>query len=191
MPIEPADKRGPNDALPWHGLPITLHRPRRASLDGWLLAAGILVAAKFVIEMTGETNPYKSPTRGLISAGLTGSLIALAITGIVALLSRRRAVTADVFRMACWCFVGGCLAVYGDVPAPRYFVVINGFWPPFLDSVRTLSQLGAFAGPTAIVAATVLFRPPPAPKSGCCSRCGYNLTGNISGICPECGTPTS
>ena len=21
-------------------------------------------------------------------------------------------------------------------------------------------------------------------------RCGYNLTGNISGVCPECGTPT-
>lgn len=23
-----------------------------------------------------------------------------------------------------------------------------------------------------------------------CSKCGYNLTGNLSGICPECGTPT-
>ena len=24
---------------------------------------------------------------------------------------------------------------------------------------------------------------------GCCQTCGYNLTGNLSGICPECGTP--
>ncbi len=24
---------------------------------------------------------------------------------------------------------------------------------------------------------------------GRCQRCGYNLTGNVSGICPECGTP--
>jgi ribosomal protein L37E len=24
---------------------------------------------------------------------------------------------------------------------------------------------------------------------GCCQRCGYNLTGNVSGVCPECGTP--
>jgi hypothetical protein len=22
-----------------------------------------------------------------------------------------------------------------------------------------------------------------------CARCGYNLTGNVSGTCPECGTP--
>jgi hypothetical protein len=24
---------------------------------------------------------------------------------------------------------------------------------------------------------------------GCCSNCGYNLTANTSGVCPECGTP--
>jgi predicted RNA-binding Zn-ribbon protein involved in translation (DUF1610 family) len=22
-----------------------------------------------------------------------------------------------------------------------------------------------------------------------CAKCGYNLTGNVSGVCPECGTP--
>lgn len=25
---------------------------------------------------------------------------------------------------------------------------------------------------------------------GHCQSCGYNLTGNVSGYCPECGTPT-
>jgi hypothetical protein len=24
---------------------------------------------------------------------------------------------------------------------------------------------------------------------GCCRSCGYNLTGNVSGVCPECGKP--
>lgn len=24
---------------------------------------------------------------------------------------------------------------------------------------------------------------------GLCTRCGYSLRGNVSGICPECGTP--
>jgi hypothetical protein len=23
---------------------------------------------------------------------------------------------------------------------------------------------------------------------GCCRKCGYELTGNLSGVCPECGT---
>jgi hypothetical protein len=25
-------------------------------------------------------------------------------------------------------------------------------------------------------------------SAGCCSACGYDLTGNTSGVCPECGT---
>ncbi|NLE60662.1 MAG: hypothetical protein GX616_20140 [Planctomycetes bacterium] len=24
-------------------------------------------------------------------------------------------------------------------------------------------------------------------KRGCCANCGYDLTGNVSGVCPECG----
>lgn len=28
-------------------------------------------------------------------------------------------------------------------------------------------------------------RPPP----GCCAKCGYDVTGNVSGTCPECGAP--
>lgn len=28
----------------------------------------------------------------------------------------------------------------------------------------------------------------PRARNGC-SRCGYDLTGNVSGVCPECGTP--
>jgi hypothetical protein len=27
------------------------------------------------------------------------------------------------------------------------------------------------------------------PPAGFCVKCGYNLTGNVSGICPECGQP--
>ena len=25
-------------------------------------------------------------------------------------------------------------------------------------------------------------------KQGCCTACGYDLAGNVSGVCPECGT---
>lgn len=27
------------------------------------------------------------------------------------------------------------------------------------------------------------------PEWPCCEQCDYNLTGNVSGVCPECGTP--
>ncbi len=39
--------------------------------------------------------------------------------------------------------------------------------------------------PTAILYRHDRRRPPP----GHCQDCGYNLKGNESGICPECGTP--
>ena len=28
-------------------------------------------------------------------------------------------------------------------------------------------------------------------SAGLCVRCGYDLTGNVSGVCPECGTRPS
>ena len=28
-------------------------------------------------------------------------------------------------------------------------------------------------------------------RTGSCARCGYNLTGNVSGTCPECGAATT
>lgn len=29
----------------------------------------------------------------------------------------------------------------------------------------------------------------PRHRAGRCDRCGYDLTGNVSGVCPECGKP--
>ena len=36
-----------------------------------------------------------------------------------------------------------------------------------------------------VVAFLIVGRQPPRP--GHCQNCGYNLTGNVSGTCPECG----
>ncbi len=40
---------------------------------------------------------------------------------------------------------------------------------------------------TAIPTAWLWHRDRPPPPPGHCQSCGYNLTGNVSGVCPECG----
>src|ERR1051325_43544 len=38
-----------------------------------------------------------------------------------------------------------------------------------------------------MLAALLLYRQPKLEKPECCKNCDYDLTGNVSGICPECG----
>ena len=41
--------------------------------------------------------------------------------------------------------------------------------------------------PAAAFTALALFTHGRAKPPGCCAVCGYNLTGKVSGVCPECG----
>ena len=52
---------------------------------------------------------------------------------------------------------------------------------------------GTAAGLLGAVLVGILVRAklsPQNPQPGCCVKCGYNLTDNITGCCPECGHPT-
>lgn len=60
-------------------------------------------------------------------------------------------------------------------PPPRRPVIAIPFWIPFL----------LVAIPTAIL----WWLDPRRILPGHCKGCGYDLTGNISGVCSECGTP--
>ena len=78
-----------------------------------------------------------------------------------------------------------------------------GLWAGFLEEERTLinfvaSQGKHLAGTVAFYAlggmliwgAWRLVRGKPLVQDGTiCERCGYSLIGNVSGRCPECGTP--
>ncbi len=49
--------------------------------------------------------------------------------------------------------------------------------------------LGTVTITVGILAIRSSYRTPKDDTAPVCSECGYNLTGNVSGICPECGTP--
>ena len=71
-------------------------------------------------------------------------------------------------------------------PAMRFAKPLSIEW---LDAILIIYPLGAGA-----VAGIVLFlfscfwRQRDRPKAGTCEKCGYNLFGNTTGRCPECGT---
>ena len=58
------------------------------------------------------------------------------------------------------------------------------------DQTYSFLSVNLFVVATVLgIAGLVAFRDSlPPPKIGQCS-CGYNLTGNLSGVCPECGMP--
>ena len=70
----------------------------------------------------------------------------------------------------------------------------TGRWEGFANGVSYKVRVPLWA-PLALFATypTVAFIRGPARRwrrrrKGLCLKCGYNLTGNVSGICPECGT---
>lgn len=87
----------------------------------------------------------------------------------------------DALRCTGWIIIG---CSYGISP--------NGYdvflWPQYASLARPVAQSGAIVGILTVILATILIPALQAPKAGCCSECGYDLTGNASGVCPECGT---
>jgi hypothetical protein len=74
-----------------------------------------------------------------------------------------------------------------EVPVVEYDRTLDGWWSRY-QSVRYVElplwlPLLIVALPTAFMFYRDRNRIPP----GHCSTCGYNLTGNVSGVCPECG----
>lgn len=77
------------------------------------------------------------------------------------------------YRQAC-----GVVYARGAMGKSRYLSMIIPFW---------MLVVGCSSYPfTALVRASIRRH---RHRRGRVCKCGYNLTGNISGICPECGTP--
>jgi hypothetical protein len=69
----------------------------------------------------------------------------------------------------------GVLIVRGVIPGLRFVRVMIYYW-----------ILAGISGLLAVASGVLWWRYALPP--GVCQTCGYNLTGNVSGVCPECGT---
>jgi hypothetical protein len=73
----------------------------------------------------------------------------------------------------------------------------TGFCTAWLPEYETLGNQPGAAGyvmplwmplvPLGVLTAWLWWRDRPLP-AGHCQKCGYDLTGDVSGVCPECGT---
>ena len=88
--------------------------------------------------------------------------------------------------------------------APRYMhfvakpIMPRGPWFPWFESIVTKDGWNMIVIPLWLPLAcvtlltVVLFTRNRAQRiDGLCRKCGYDLTGNESGVCPECGTPVA
>ena len=80
---------------------------------------------------------------------------------------------------------------------PCSLVIISGIELEMVPGSHNLWGIEAaiyilFLGPPFLIAGSfgrcVKGKVNKSPAEGCCFRCGYNLTGNTSGSCPECNT---
>jgi hypothetical protein len=91
----------------------------------------------------------------------------------------------------------GCLrAIAASLLALTLWYTYSCGWLHVVDGMQWDWDLGiegsicfGFAIALAIVGNIMAWRyRPRVPEASKCRRCGYDLRGNVSGVCPECGT---
>jgi hypothetical protein len=99
---------------------------------------------------------------------------------------------SDVVWMACW-GAAAVFAIRSNLRLRLSFCAVLTLVPAsrlLLRGQACLLELPAMVYVGA-VAVRGLLRPGLPPEPGMCTVCGYSLTGNVSGRCPECGTAIS
>src|SRR5262245_7463958 len=94
-------------------------------------------------------------------------------------MSRARKVEVIALALA-GLFVGALITIIlRHFTNPWLFPLLLGYSPLWVPFVVVL-----------VVIAVEAHRRARKPKPGTCQACRYDLTGNTSGVCPECGKPT-
>jgi len=139
----------------------------------------------------------RSRTRRGAKWAVTSLLLLLIVVGGLSCLWSARYVGSDLHvrvRGGTLLWAASDQVAFTDLPLPTGFRVywrpmrIAPQWPRLSDPRLGFVPLWI---PTVVLAIATAFlwrldrrRTPP----GHCQKCGYNLTGNVSGVCPECGT---
>ena len=84
-----------------------------------------------------------------------------------------------------WVFISDLMTQAGAGGIGYHHYHVRELTVPFWFLTAVLA-----AGPMYVMARAILRRHQ-GRRTGLCRGCGYNLTGNLSGICPECGRPVS
>jgi hypothetical protein len=105
---------------------------------------------------------------------------ALAVAFAVVGTEYRSAMAEFVLAAAIGCIASFFLGPLNDRSAPDAEVTFALLSAPLVIVVSFLEVAIAFASVRRIRLITDVEQP--------CLKCGYNLTGNVSGVCPECGT---
>jgi hypothetical protein len=97
--------------------------------------------------------------------------------------------------LASYALVTAVTLFYGWQPALIYLAAPIWFFytldemlrsPAYTTAEEWLVLLGSYLPVFGVT--LYLLRPSKPPPNHVCVACGYNLTGNASGVCPECGT---
>ncbi|MCP4594424.1 MAG: hypothetical protein GY842_27145 [bacterium] len=112
-----------------------------------------------------------------------GGAVAFTVSMGVAKETRRPLVGMDLLRIGCWTVL--VMALVGGEMGATYCMITH---PDYAAASRATGLAVTGACLLLIVGTTLLFPTPRLHLPPCCSTCGYDLTGNESGRCSECGT---
>jgi len=146
----------------------------------WILLSAAAVSGLLAVTLAfGGKRMLLGDSHSIAAVGnlICSSCAALSAAAVQSSGARRPRVTARLVRL------------YALSSLSYFLGALAGCLMP-IDALRGFSPHLVLAGPGhALLISAVIYQIRKRPRKGYCAACDYDLTGNVSGRCPECGTP--